>query len=103
MLPGFSLLNEPVVEDKWSALGCSSTTILMCNSIWFDRFPLPDIPQGWTPNPQRVWNADVNANKENVEQPKPPSQSGPLSHEKWRRSGITADQVNPFLDALSQQ
>jgi G patch domain-containing protein 1 len=100
VLPGFALLNEPVVEDKWSALGFSLTIILMCNFIWFDRFPLPDIPQGWTPNPQRVWSVD--ADKENVEQSKPPSQSGPLPHEKWRRSGITADQVKPFPDALSQ-
>lgn len=77
VLPGFALLNEPVVEDKW--------------------FPLPDIPQGWTPNPQRVWSADANVNKENVEQPKLPSQNGPLPHEKWRRSGITADQRGSML------
>ena len=27
------------------------------------RFPLPEVPQGWKPDPTRVWNADPGKGK----------------------------------------
>ena len=56
-----------------------------------DRFPLPDIPNGWTPNPRRVWEDD----KENRDvDPKLPARTigDPVDHRTWK-TGITADQV----------
>lgn len=53
-----------------------------------DRFPLPDIPNGWTPNPRRVWES----NKENREVDSQQLPQGPVDHHAWK-TGITADQV----------
>ena len=53
------------------------------------RFPLPDIPKGWSPNPKRIWEKD----KENVESSqKPQDPSQPVPHAKWK-AGISADEV----------
>ena len=27
------------------------------------RFPIPEIPQGWKPDPRRVWQKDTNVDK----------------------------------------
>jgi len=50
-------------------------------------FPLPDIPPSWKPNPQSVWGE----NMENIL--KPEVKQEPLDHEKWKASGLTADEV----------
>ncbi|KAH6915805.1 DUF1604 domain-containing protein [Coprinopsis sp. MPI-PUGE-AT-0042] len=44
VVPGFTPSEDPVMDDKW--------------------FPGPEVPAGWKPNPQRVW--DAGANKENL-------------------------------------
>ncbi|KAI5895592.1 uncharacterized protein SCHCODRAFT_02699468 [Schizophyllum commune H4-8] len=71
VLPGFTLSDKPVAEDRW--------------------FALPDVPPGWKPDPRRVWGAG----KEN--QPSPPQPQGPMPHEKWRTSGKTADERGNLL------
>lgn len=52
------------------------------------RFPLPEVPPAWKPDPKRVWAKDANKEKAPVD----PSR---------RQGGITADQVHllalPFL------
>jgi len=55
------------------------------------RFPMPELPKGWTPNPKRVWEKEKtgSGDKENEAIP-PPSQ--PQPHAKWK-GGISADQV----------
>ena len=53
------------------------------------RFPVPEIPPGWQPDPRRVWAAD----KENIpRQEEPPREA--QSHAQWKRSKISADQVS---------
>ena len=59
----------------------------------FRRFPLPDLPKGWTPDPRRVWEKD----KENL--------SGDAAHVepvaklgKGRgKSELTAGEVRNFI------
>ena len=58
------------------------------------RFPLPDVPPGWTPNPKSLW-ASEDPEKENLQLPRPPS--APEPHGKSRRSNISADQVSIHL------
>ena len=58
------------------------------------RFPIPDVPPGWTPNPKSLW-ASEDHEKENLQLPRPPS--GPEPHGKSRRSNISADQVSLYL------
>jgi hypothetical protein len=53
-----------------------------------DRYPLPDVPKGWAPDPRRVWDNDKN--KENIQKPSHPG--------KWK-SEISAEQVR-FLTCL---
>jgi hypothetical protein len=53
------------------------------------RFPLPDIPTGWKPDPRRVWAKD----KENFQEPPPPPAAS-QSHAQWKRSKISAGQVS---------
>ncbi|KAJ7065371.1 hypothetical protein C8F01DRAFT_1125396 [Mycena amicta] len=65
VLVGFVLSDKPVAEDRW--------------------FPVPDVPQGWKPDPRRVWN------KENVQQPEDSSQ------EAWGRNKFSADQRGSML------
>lgn len=64
------LSEKPVMEDRW--------------------FSLPDIPTGWKPNPQRVWEE----NKENI--PKREVQQEPVAHGKWKASVMSADEVRHF-------
>ncbi|KAG6908902.1 hypothetical protein DXG01_002880 [Tephrocybe rancida] len=68
VLPGFILSEKPVSEDRW--------------------FPLPDIPQGWTPNPRRVWDKGMNKESATAE-----SRSVPGG---WD-SKITADERGAML------
>ncbi|KAG6829060.1 hypothetical protein H0H92_005834 [Tricholoma furcatifolium] len=68
VLPGFILSEKPVSEDRW--------------------FPIPDIPNGWKPDPHRVW--DKGKEKENVQ---PETKSAPGG---WN-SKITADERGAML------
>lgn len=56
------------------------------------RFPIPGIPNGWTPDPRRVWATDT-SNKENesVKVPQSPP-SAPQDRRSWMK-GKTADEV----------
>lgn len=58
------------------------------------RFPLPDIPKGWTPNPRHIW--ELEKNKENLnetEEPRPdPNQA--QTHAQWKQSQLSADKVS---------
>lgn len=67
VLTGFILSEKPVMEDA--------------------IFPLPGIPPGWKPDPQRVWEAD----KENI--PKREVQQAPMPHGKWKSSAMSATEV----------
>ncbi|KAJ7623714.1 hypothetical protein FB45DRAFT_926546 [Roridomyces roridus] len=67
VLLGFVISSKPVSEDGW--------------------FPLPDVPKGWKPDPNRVWG------KENLQAPEEVS----ASPEKWSKSGISADQRGNML------
>ena len=62
------------------------------------RFPIPDVPKGWTPDPRRVWAADT-ANKEN-NSPRFAQASAQQDHHAWMK-GMTADEV--CGKCLSQQ
>ncbi|KAI6097687.1 hypothetical protein EDD16DRAFT_1667733 [Pisolithus croceorrhizus] len=75
VLSGFVLSDKPVAEDKW--------------------FPIPDVPQGWTPNPSRSGNqAKTQTNdKENVIPIAAPSK--PQTHSQWK-AGVTPDQRTPL-------
>ncbi|KAI6130192.1 hypothetical protein EV401DRAFT_618186 [Pisolithus croceorrhizus] len=76
VLSGFVLSDKPVAEDKW--------------------FPIPDVPQGWTPNPKQVWEqAKTQTNdKENVIPIAAPSK--PQTHSQWK-AGVTPDQRGAAL------
>ncbi|KAF5362261.1 hypothetical protein D9756_002204 [Leucocoprinus leucothites] len=71
VLSGFVLSEKPVMEERW--------------------FPLSDIPPGWKPNPQRIWEE----NKENIA--KHETQQEPLPHEKWKASTMTAGERGTIL------
>ena len=66
---------------------CGNTSPLM--GVLRFRFPFPDIPPGWTPDPRRVWDADKN--KENVDATQRRDQ--PQSHAEWKKNKLSADQV----------
>ncbi|KAG6902569.1 hypothetical protein C0995_014958 [Termitomyces sp. Mi166 len=68
VLPGFVLSEKPVSEDRW--------------------FPIPDVPIGWKPDPQRVW--DKSKDKENVPSASRTAPGG-------RDSKITADERGAIL------
>ena len=54
------------------------------------RFPIPDIPKGWTPDPRRVWVTDTSDKEnDNVRLLQP---SAPQDHRAWMK-GKTADEV----------
>lgn len=70
------------------------------NYMWFAflmdrvlRFPLPDIPKGWAPNPRRVWIVDTN--KENVQQTTQElaDSAHAQTHAQWKDSRLSADKV----------
>jgi hypothetical protein len=84
VLAGFVLSDKPVAEDRWLVflMICGITEFTLPSS----RFPLPDIPEGWKPDPRRVWDKD----KENLKNAEISSQ--PTAHGK-RNTGISADQV----------
>ena len=61
------------------------------------RYPLPEIPAGWKPDPKRVWvqnqtQPSDSVNKENLNQAATAA-SGPMPHSKWKTSGLSADEV----------
>ena len=57
--------------------------------LFYFRFPLPDIPIGWKPDPRRVWAED----KENAQEPPPPPVPA-QSHAQRMRPKISAGQVS---------
>lgn len=62
------------------------------------RFPLPEIPRGWKPDPKRVWD------KENSQKPEDSSQIGQEKPEKkWSRTGISADQASQRYFAKNEE
>ena len=66
----------------------------MINRFSF-RFPIPDIPKGWKPDPKRVWERNKNKENENIASLKLPVQ-GPVPHRKWKK-GISADEASISL------
>ncbi|KAI6164528.1 hypothetical protein EDD17DRAFT_1755044 [Pisolithus thermaeus] len=80
VLSGFVLSDQPVAEDMW--------------------FPIPDVPQGWTPDPKQVWEqAKTHTNdKENVTPIAVPSKS--QTHAQWK-AGVTPDQRGAALGETS--
>lgn len=63
------------------------------------RYPFPEIPKGWKPDPRRVWNADKD--KENLTAPRQDRDvKQPLSRAEWKESQLSADQVG-FMDYCS--
>lgn len=54
------------------------------------RFPLPEIPPGWKPNPRRVWEQEKNKENVQVVQPKPT----PTTHAAWKDRFMSADEVS---------
>ncbi|KAL4062541.1 hypothetical protein J3A83DRAFT_4381712 [Scleroderma citrinum] len=74
VLQGFVLSDKPVAEDA---------------------FPLPDVPEGWTPNPKQVWEtaAADDTDKENAASG---ATSQPQTYTQWK-IGITPDQRGAAL------
>ncbi|GLB41621.1 putative protein of unknown function (DUF1604) [Lyophyllum shimeji] len=70
VLAGFALSDKPVAEDR--------------------SFPLPDVPDGWTPDPRRVW--DRYQSKEHL-----PPPAEPTKIEGAWDTKITADQRGAML------
>ena len=80
------LSDEPVAEDRWQFTSLFPRIPLTC---FIFRFPLPDVPTDWKPDPRRVWAKD----KENIQEPPPPSAAA-QSHAQWKKSKISAGQVS---------
>jgi len=55
------------------------------------RFPLPDVPKGWTPNPKQVWER-ATADDTNKENAATGASSQVQTHAQWK-IGITPDEV----------
>ena len=49
------------------------------------RFPIPEVPQGWKPDPRRVWHSD----------PKIDNTVAPAGESVLGKRKLTADQVMP--------
>ena len=57
------------------------------------RYPIPDVPKGWKPDPRRVWE-----NKENVPSAKGKQREDiPKTHAGWKSSLLTADEVRRYF------
>jgi G patch domain-containing protein 1 len=97
IVSGFVLFEMPLIEDRWYVISIDDFQHCLINTF---RFPIPDIPKGWTPDPRRVWATDT-SNKEN--------ESAKLSHPppsapQDRRAlmkGKTADEVSNQISSLS--
>ncbi|TFK48436.1 hypothetical protein OE88DRAFT_524979 [Heliocybe sulcata] len=73
VLPGFVIVDEPLIEDRW--------------------YPIPDVPKGWKPDPRRVWQK----NKENREKEQQVQElPKPATHQQWK-AGITPGQRGNLL------
>ncbi|KAG7445117.1 DUF1604-domain-containing protein [Guyanagaster necrorhizus] len=70
ILAGFVASDKPVLEDRWYAL--------------------PEVPKGWKPDPQRIW--EQGPEKENIKQ-----KSTALPHQEWKTSGPSADERGAML------
>lgn len=70
ILAGFVASDKPVSEDRW--------------------YPLPEIPKGWKPNPQGVW--EQGPEKENIKQT-----ASALSYQEWKTSRPSADERGEML------
>ena len=55
------------------------------------RFPMPDVPEGWIPNPKRVWQ-QATADDFNKENTATNTASQFQTHSQWK-IGITPDEV----------
>ncbi|OAX37659.1 hypothetical protein K503DRAFT_719455 [Rhizopogon vinicolor AM-OR11-026] len=73
-LAGFVISDKPVAEDM--------------------SFPIPEVPQGWTPNPTRVWEKEKAGSNDKENEAILPSQ--PQAHAQWK-AGISADQRGAAL------
>lgn len=92
LLPGFVLSDKPVSEDTWwvHAVGRDHAVGLPSG-----RFPVPEIPKDWTPDPRRVWSQDVKQeDKENV--PAKPSFVHPSRRGAFAVT-LTADEVGEII------
>ncbi|KIY64089.1 hypothetical protein CYLTODRAFT_381352 [Cylindrobasidium torrendii FP15055 ss-10] len=78
IVAGFVPSDRPALDERW--------------------FPLPEVPQGWTPDPKRVWASS--ATKENVQATgvglKDVAPSG-MSHAEWKRTQKSADERGALL------
>ncbi|KAF8645077.1 hypothetical protein AX16_008135 [Volvariella volvacea WC 439] len=74
VLPGFTLSDKPVAEDRW--------------------FPLPEVPKDWKPDPRRIWDADKRSGKENA--PVAVKDTQLQGQRKWKTE-ITADERGSML------
>ncbi|KAF8621822.1 hypothetical protein AX15_007491 [Amanita polypyramis BW_CC] len=72
VLSGFVPADKPISEDRW--------------------YPGPDVPQGWKPNPRRVWESDPD--KENIRAQA--TKSEPVPYHKWK-TGLTAEERGSLL------
>lgn len=73
VLAGFAIDDEPVAPDTW--------------------FTVPEVPEGWKPNPKRVWESDPN--KENV-QAQAEKLKEPMTYHKWK-TGMSSDERGSLL------
>lgn len=85
--PGCTIRLRPFTKARFTRPLVSLIVIfLLFSEEVTNRFPIPDVPTGWKPNPRRVWEKDKE--KENV-----PSAS--RTAPRGRDSKITADEVRP--------
>lgn len=61
----------------------------------FRRFPLPDVPAGWKPNPKRVWEMEKNKENQGPDQPAKGEKHAepPKTRAEWKSSLLSADEV----------
>ncbi|KAI0079117.1 hypothetical protein K474DRAFT_1705947 [Panus rudis PR-1116 ss-1] len=77
VLKGFVLSDRPVVLEN-------------------EKYPFPEVPKGWKPDPRRLWDSDKN--KENVDAARRAQQNAaPKSHVEWKESQLSADQRGSML------
>jgi len=86
VISGFMVSSQKVSEDL-VYVHCTLRTQLLTSEY---RFPLPDVPAGWKPDPTRVWKLD-----QSVDAPPPPPPPRPQAG-NWK-STISADQRGALL------
>ena len=75
VLSGFMLSEAPVGQDEW--------------------YPLPEVPNGWTPDPRRVWVLPLDETKEAEKLGEEPAKDG------WKKPPTAQEVSRPSLDHLA--